>query len=55
MNFRLPDSYYDPPTYYFWVCTKCEWVDDESSLSKHDLELCSECPLCGADVEMESG
>ena len=54
-NFKLPDSYYDPPTFWFWVCTKCDWVDNESTTHKSDLEPCIGCPLCGADVDFENG
>ena len=54
-NFRLPDSYYDPPTYWFWCCTDCEWVDEESFTHKSEVPDCPCCPKCGAEVYLENG
>lgn len=54
-NFRLPDSFYDPPTFWFWCCTECEWVDEESTTIKSELHHVDQCPECGCEVYIENG
>lgn len=52
-SFRMPDSYYDPPTYYFYMCTECEWTSDDCSTIKNLLDKVDQCPLCESAVEIE--
>lgn len=51
MDFRLPDTYFDPPEFYFWVCDDCPWFDENQYFPEHialeEKPAC--CDNCGSE------
>jgi len=51
-DFKLPDTYYDPPSVILWCyhCEDCGWAADEDTAERDldDLKLIELCPECNS-------
>lgn len=47
-DFKMPDSYYEPPEEYryFWTCVKCNWESEEQEYDESGLPVYDCCPDC---------